>query len=448
MAAYKYSPKSPSPRGRRDSAVRGQRERGKAAPLATLNSKRVAPHSPEQEAALKAIALFLEKNGDLWPQSNDWLFLRAHYHPELFSETTPAALAQFYFSSGGGITCEQSSARAYRRLGQYLLNPKDRLHRQTAHCLLFAGYGPQYVPPVGICQPWAPHDQPQPAYDMALILGTSSRQENYVNFKRALESVRPGGWMVFSIANSLGANSFERQMAQVLPLGAQMSKFHCRTFAVQVPAEATPKLRQALNEWGQSYPYRLSPASGLLTRPGIFSWNKLDGGSALLGQYLRDKAELKGVGADFGSANGYLSKVVLESASAQKGEINRLDLFEDEYLALAAAKELLKPMAPKGLRLGFNWADVLVDVPREQYDWIIMNPPFHQGQTRVLNLGQEFVASASRSLTWRGTLYAVVNRTLPYEETLVQYFSSYQKVAENNSFKVLVATKPLAQQGC
>ena len=403
-----------------------------------------APVSPEQEAALKALSLFLDKYCQLFAPCQEWLFLRAHFTPELFYQDPTSGLANFAFSPNGQITCEQSSARAYRRLAAHTLNPKDRIHRQSSECLLFVNYPDKVVPEVGLVQPWEEGKEFKPLYDAALILGTSSRAENYVNLARALRSVKAGGQIVFSIANSLGAGSFEKAMSEYVPLSAQQSKFHCRTFSIEVPANLQEKEQMAelLKKWEDGFNYRYCEDSGLLSRPGIFSWNKADGGSKLLAEYIKTKAQLKGVGADLGSANGFLTKAALESRSCLAGEISRIDLFEDEYLALAAAKKELKKLNPK-VRLGYSWADVISDVPSEQYDWIVMNPPFHQGQTRVLNLGREFVASAARALTWRGILYVVVNRTLPYEETLAEYFKTYEKVAENNSFKVFMASNPI-----
>ncbi|MGM9991851.1 MAG: class I SAM-dependent methyltransferase [Candidatus Bruticola sp.] len=407
-----------------------------------------APVSPEQEAALKSISLFLDNYADLFVDCQNWLFMRAHFTPELFYSDPASGLGRFAFSPGGKITCEQSSARAYRRLAGHTLAPKDRVHRQTANCLLFVGYPSEETPEVGLVQPWDNEGEYKLVYDAALILGTSSRAENYVNFVRALRSVRSGGLILFSIANTLGAGSFEKAMSEYTPLAAQQSKYHCRTFAIRVPENiaAEERMAELMQKWEEGFNYRICTDSGLLSRPGIFSWNKADGGSKLLADYIKNKAQLRGVGADLGSANGFLTKAALESRSCQAGEISRIDLFEDEYLSLAAAKALLKDKNPK-VRIGYSWADVISDVPHEQYDWIVMNPPFHQGQTRVLNLGREFVASAARALTWRGVLYVVVNRTLPYEDTLAEYFKNYEKVAENNSFKVFVASEPLSSVG-
>lgn len=397
----------------------------------------------EQEAALRAISLLLSQNREVFAPLRKWLFIRAHYYPELFCPDPRSGLDRFAMTlEGGEAALEQSSARAYRYLARRCLNPKDYVHRSTARCMLFLGEG-EGQPEAGLAQPW--NEEPfKPVYDAAVILGTSSRAENYVNFSRALRCVRPGGLIVFSIVNSLGAASFEKAMSEFTPLYLQLSKYHCRTFAVKVPEASalSAEMRKALDRWHESFAYRVCEETGLLSRPGIFSWNKLDGGSALLADYLRVSADLCGVGADLGSANGVLTKACLESVSRKAGNISRIDLFEDEYLSLAAAKLSLKGK-DEGVRLGFNWADVISDVPAQQYDWIVMNPPFHQGQTRVLNLGREFVAAAARALTWRGTLYVVVNRTLPYEDTLAAYFKEYVKVAENNSFKVYKACEPI-----
>lgn len=420
--------------------LRAERRRMKALEQAQ------APLSPEQEAALKALSLFLDKNADLLMDAERWVFFRAHYHESLFVHGLGGAHERFAFSGDGSIICEQSSMRAYRILASHTVSPKDRIRRRSADCMLLAGFDGEgreaELSALSVEQPWQEKVPESLQAGAALILGTSSKAENYVNFARAVRSVRPGGWVIFTIANSLGAASLERIMASFAPIEAQLSKYHCRVFGIKVPQDLSDeKLRSVLDDWNSGFAYRMCEDSGLLSRPGIFSWNKLDGGSELLCRYLA-KAELSGAGADLGSANGCLSKAVLESEAAQNGEVSRIDLFEDEYISLAAAKKLLKDKAGR-VRLGFFWADVVQDVPEEQYDWIVMNPPFHQGQTRVLNLGREFVASAARALTWRGVLYVVVNRTLPYEETLETYFGTVEKVDENNGFKVFKASCPV-----
>ncbi|MBQ7501922.1 class I SAM-dependent methyltransferase [bacterium] len=426
----------------------GFRERGSENSRNRIRAKEQASAllSPEQESALRAISLLLSQNRESFASLRKWLFIRAHYYPELFYPDLQSGLDKFAPASADGeATLEQSSARAYKNLARRCLKPKDFGRRRSADCLLFLREE-EGQPEVGMCQPWSAEETFKPVYDAALILGTSSRAENYVNFSRALRCVRPGGLIVFSIVNGLGAASFEKAMSEVIPLHLQLSKYHCRTFAVKVPESSalTEEALKTIDKWHESFAYRVCGETGLLSRPGIFSWNKLDGGSALLADYLRTSADLRGVGADLGSANGVLTKACLESVSYKAGNISRIDLFEDEYLSLAAAKLSLKGIADD-VRLGFNWADVISDVPSQQYDWIVMNPPFHQGQTRVLNLGREFVASAARALTWRGTLYVVVNRTLPYEDTLATYFKEYVKIAENNGFKVYKASSPIAE---
>ena len=70
-----------------------------------------------------------------------------------------------------------------------------------------------------------------------------------------------------------------------------------------------------------------------MSQPGIFSWDRIDDGSALLARHLPD--DLSGAVADFGCGWGYLSREVLARA---RWASTRLDLIDAEYRALEAAR--------------------------------------------------------------------------------------------------------------
>ncbi len=72
------------------------------------------------------------------------------------------------------------------------------------------------------------------------------------------------------------------------------------------------------------------PDLGLLSQPGVFSWNRIDPGSALL---LRHLPPLSGRGADLGAGLGVLSRAVLQSA-----KVEALTLVELDRRAVEAAQ--------------------------------------------------------------------------------------------------------------
>jgi hypothetical protein len=77
----------------------------------------------------------------------------------------------------------------------------------------------------------------------------------------------------------------------------------------------------------------------------------------------------------------------------------------------------------------------------DRYDVIVMNPPFHTGQSTDVDLGRAFLKVAAASLKRGGKLLLVANRQLPYEAVLVVSGLAWRKVAEDKTYKILFADK-------
>jgi 16S rRNA (guanine1207-N2)-methyltransferase len=74
-------------------------------------------------------------------------------------------------------------------------------------------------------------------------------------------------------------------------------------------------------------------------------------------------------------------------------------------------------------------------------DWIVMNPPFHEGKKTDSGIGADFINTAAVALRSGGTLYMVANANLPYEESIRKNFSDSKKILEGEGFKVLSAVR-------
>jgi 16S rRNA (guanine1207-N2)-methyltransferase len=77
------------------------------------------------------------------------------------------------------------------------------------------------------------------------------------------------------------------------------------------------------------------------------------------------------------------------------------------------------------------------DLPR--LDFIVMNPPFHEGKKTLPEAGQAFIKTASQALKPNGALYMVANTHLPYEAALAQSFKNVKPLAVEKGFKVIHA---------
>jgi 16S rRNA (guanine1207-N2)-methyltransferase len=185
--------------------------------------------------------------------------------------------------------------------------------------------------------------------------------------------------------------------------------------------EGAPRFIEALSLWSQ---------------PGVFSWDRIDPGSALLAQIL---PELTGRGADLGCGIGYLARAILGSQQVQ-----RLDLIDIDRRAIEAARHNIDDR-----RVELHWADVTAlevgsrgrDVAAHLcgLDFVVMNPPFHQEGVERRELGQAFIHRAAQVLRKGGDLWLVANRHLPYEAELARLFARVELKAERDGYKVFEA---------
>ena len=92
------------------------------------------------------------------------------------------------------------------------------------------------------------------------------------------------------------------------------------------------------------------------------------------------------------------------------------------------------------------WADVRTarDLPTG-LDFVVTNPPFHDGGDEDKLLGQTFIQKAAAMLRPGGVLWLTANRHLPYEATLTPLFASADQIAQANGFKIYAAKKAISK---
>ena len=267
-------------------------------------------------------------------------------------------------------------------------------------------------------------------FDFGLMLLTGHRDENLANFARAMNLLKPGGRLLCAQSNSQGARRYENLLAKLAGNVESLSKNKCRAFWAVKGEGLEGELQK---EWRGLGALRPILDGRFVSRPGIFGWDKEDAGSKLLAEQL--PARLPGRGADLGGGYGYLSNHILRNCSGMVS----LDFFEAEKLALEAARENLVELAGAAT-LSCHWRDVTRGLDG-QYDWIVMNPPFHEGRADRNDLGLAFIAAAAAALRRGGTLWIVANRHLPYEKPIEAAFTASERLADRAGFKVIMAKK-------
>jgi 16S rRNA (guanine1207-N2)-methyltransferase len=71
------------------------------------------------------------------------------------------------------------------------------------------------------------------------------------------------------------------------------------------------------------------------------------------------------------------------------------------------------------------------------YDWILCNPPFHQGFSTSGALAEKFLSQIKRLLSAQGKALVVVNQFIPLERVAQGKFNHIETVVNEHGFKVL-----------
>lgn len=269
-------------------------------------------------------------------------------------------------------------------------------------------------------------------FDLILLLPDRQRESIMADFAQAHERLAEGGTLVVALHNDWGAKRMEQQLAEVTGTVQTLSKNHSRVFWTTKTAEWNTEV---LAQWKANGAMRRILEGRFWSQPGLFNWDQIDEGSALLIEHLPHS--LSGNVADLGSSWGFLSDHVLR----QCPNLRSLDMYEADARALECARRNTG-LIPVPVRPRIFWKDVTQGVGNACYDSIVMNPPFHDGRETNAMLGLKFITVAAQALRTTGHLWLVANKHLPYENLMKEAFEHHRTVAETRSFKVLHGSHP------
>jgi 16S rRNA (guanine1207-N2)-methyltransferase len=247
--------------------------------------------------------------------------------------------------------------------------------------------------------------------------GTIERRYTLARFLRVLD-----GSLTALAPKDKGGSRIAKELREFGCEVEEDARQHHRICTVRAPASPVG-VEEAIVEGSA----RLDSSLGLWTQPGVFSWNRVDPGTALL---LENLPPFSGMGADLGCGIGLLSRKILKATGVR--ELHLLDL---DGRAISCARQNLPDP-----RARFHWADLRAfgGIPTG-LDFVVTNPPFHDGGAEDQDLGKAFLMQASYLLRAGGVCWIVANRHLPYEELLRSVFHRVAVRAESSAFKIYEA---------
>lgn len=271
-------------------------------------------------------------------------------------------------------------------------------------------------------------------FDLIIHYATKFATENIATIGKYVQQLKPGGTWISIIPNRTGASRLKRDITKLFKSVETTSKAKCRIF--QCTSEHDQKLT---SKWASLNRPTAIKDTNIITVPGVFSAEKIDTGSILLGEILEQESWYGSV-ADLGAAYGYLSHIILGTT---RQKMKNLCLYELDHRALECAKtNLIESNTNEKTKIEYHWTDVTEAVPHQRlFDTVIMNPPFHEAQDASFTLGKTFITQAAHILKPGGTLYLVANLHLPYEQTLLENFRSHRLLKEDKGFKIFLARK-------
>lgn len=175
-----------------------------------------------------------------------------------------------------------------------------------------------------------------------------------------------------------------------------------------------------------------TPSLNFYSKPGLFGWDRIDAGSALLVDHLPAVLECQLSTSssllDLGCGYGYLTL-----ATACYPFMRRVAT-DNNAAAIAAMKCNANFY---GLDVAVIAGDAGKDID-ELFDVILCNPPFHQGFDVSDELTDKFLISVRNLLARSGLAVFVVNAFVGLEKKAGLHFSSVSVIARNASFKLVL----------
>ncbi|WP_246046949.1 methyltransferase [Colwellia ponticola] len=203
---------------------------------------------------------------------------------------------------------------------------------------------------------------------------------------------------------------------------------HCMLFAGLFKPEKLSAVFD-LQAWFTKYQITVDGVTlTIASLPGVFSQQKLDVGTELLLANL--PSSITGKVLDFGCGAGVISCFI-----GKKFNDVQLSLLDVSALALTSAQESLALNSLSGQVFASN---SLSDV-NEKYQYVVSNPPFHQGVKTHYQASESFLMGIKDKLNKKGCITIVANSFLRYQDIMQAHIGYTQVIIKDKGFTIYQA---------
>lgn len=286
-------------------------------------------------------------------------------------------------------------------------------------------------------------------WDIVLLTIPKERRYARTLLMAAWGALKPGGLLLLSGPTRKGAkaviNDAGRLFGEATVLGY---RGHHRISACirrdPFPHPLPDEFQQTGIAPGTTHTIEVQGPNGSLvleTHPGIFSWESIDEGTALLLDHLDIQPGTRVW--DVGCGYGVLG-LTAAMAGAEWVLMSDVNLLGVDYAKRNAARDDLidrvHVFPADGLALPTESSLISDPGSPPLFDWIVSNPAFHQGHQVDKSMADGLITAASHFLAPKGQMVIVANRFLNYDRSMQPYFKQVIRLVETNKFHLLMAS--------
>jgi 16S rRNA (guanine1207-N2)-methyltransferase len=268
------------------------------------------------------------------------------------------------------------------------------------------------------------------SFDLVLSHLPRGREVQRQLIRGAARVLRPGGRFIFVASTRVGVKScvtYARDLFGRCGVVRRKKGYHVamtvRPRGMESPPPVEMYVRRSLILDGAQVT--------LVSKPGVFAWDRLDGGTERLVDVMAIAASDRVL--DLGCGTGLAG--LAAARRALRGEIVLVD--SDLRAVRSARRTLEANRVPNANVLLSDGVSQVVD--DQVFDVVISNPPFHQGREVDYQVAHQFVRDSRRILRPEGRLFLVANRFIGYDDLMREVFGNAGVAYADRSYHVLTA---------